>query len=46
MAKLPKTIQIKIANLEELEEKIELANKLIKEIKEFKIKFDIEPIDD
>jgi len=46
MAKLPKTIQLKIANLKELEEKIELANKLIKEIKGFKLKLEIEPIDD
>ena len=33
MARLPKSVQIKIVNLKELEEKVELANKLIKEIK-------------
>lgn len=46
MAKLPKTVQIKIVNLKELEEKVELANKLIKEIKGFKLKFETETIDD
>tara|TARA_B110000211_G_C13660216_1_gene369883 strand:- start:13 stop:153 length:141 start_codon:yes stop_codon:yes gene_type:complete len=46
MGKLPKTVAIKIVNLKELEEKVELAKKLIKEIKGFNLKFETENVDD
>ena len=41
-----KRISIKIVNSKELEEKVELANKLLKEISDFKLKFETKSVDD